>query len=97
MDSKELLRMNEKDIAQILIGFYQGLFESANPCSIDQAVADIPPLVTFEMNDMLQEEYTRAEVDTTLHQMEGQAPMACLQCSSNIIGKPLGMMYQRRC
>ena len=70
MDSKGLLRMNEKDIAQILIGFYQGLFESANPCSIDQAVVDIPPLVTLEMNDMLQKEYIRAEMDTALHQME---------------------------
>ena len=70
MDSKGLLCMNEKDIAQILIGFYQGLFESANPCSIDQAMADIPPLFTLKMNDMLQEEYIRAEMDTTLHQME---------------------------
>ena len=33
-------------------------------------MADIPPLVTPEMNDMLQKEYTRVEVDTTLHQME---------------------------
>ena len=33
-------------------------------------MANIPPLVTLEMNDMLQKEYIRVEMDTALHQME---------------------------
>ena len=70
MDSEGQRCTKEDDVAQVLIGYYQGLFNSANPCNMDQAMADIPPLITPEMNDMLQEDYTRAEVDKALHQME---------------------------
>lgn len=70
LDSEGQQCTKEDDIARILIEYYQGLFNSANPCSIDQAVADIPLIITPEMNIMLQEDYTRAEVEIALHQME---------------------------
>ena len=70
LDSEGQCYMEEDDIAQVLIEYYQGLFNSTNPCNIDQAVADIPPAITPEMNIMLQEDYTWAEVDSTLSQME---------------------------
>lgn len=57
----------EDDIAQVLIGYYQGLFNTANPCNIDQAVANIKHLITPKMNVMLQEDYTGAKVDKALH------------------------------
>ena len=57
-------------IAQILISYYQDLFTSASPCNLDQAVADIPCTVITEMNNMLQEVYTREEMDRVVFQME---------------------------
>ena len=62
--------MDEEEIAQILISYYQDLFTSASPCNLDQAVEDIPCTVTTEMNNMLQEVYTREEVDRAVFQME---------------------------
>ena len=70
MDSEGQHCTEEDDIAHVLIGYYQGLFNSANPCSMDQAMANIPPLITPEMNDMLKKDYTQAEMDRALHQME---------------------------
>ncbi|KAK9983953.1 hypothetical protein SO802_033478 [Lithocarpus litseifolius] len=49
----------EVDIARILIEYYQGLFNTANPINMEQAVAAIPQVISPEMNIMLQEEYTR--------------------------------------
>ena len=57
-------------MAQILISYYQDLFTSASPCNLDQAVADIPCTVITEMNNMLQEVYTRDEMDRAVFQME---------------------------
>ena len=62
--------MEEDDIARILIEYYQGLFNSANPFNMEQVVADIPQVITPEMNIMLQEDYTWVEVEIALHQME---------------------------
>ena len=59
--------MEEDYIARILIEYYQGLFNSANPFNMEQAVADIPQVITPEMNIMLQEDYTWVEVEIALH------------------------------
>ena len=69
-NSEGLMCTKEEEIAQILTNFYQDLFTSANPCNMDQAMVDIPCAVTTEMNIMLQEVYTRDEVDRAVFQME---------------------------
>ena len=61
---------DEGGIAQILTSYYQDLFTSANPCNVDQVVADIPCAITTKINNMLQEVYSRDEVDRAVFQME---------------------------
>ena len=61
---------DEDGISQILVNYYQFLFNSSNPSRMDEMVAGVPCSVTEEMNEVLNGEYTKEEVVTTLNQME---------------------------
>ena len=64
------LSIDEKEIASILVAYYQNLFESSNPTHIEEALATTPSLVTKEMNEKLTATFLRSEVDIALKQME---------------------------
>ena len=61
---------DEDGIANILVSYYQGLFNSLNLSMIGEVVAGIPCSISDEMNQLLNVEFTREEVVTTLKQME---------------------------
>ena len=61
---------DEEGVAGILISYYQQLFSSSNPISIEDAMVDIPNSVDAEMSQFLIAEYTRAEVERAMNQME---------------------------
>lgn len=61
---------DEKEIENILVDFYQKLFESSNPNFIEAALEATPGLVIDEMNATLTATFLRSEVDITLKQME---------------------------
>ena len=50
----------------IVLEFYQSLFTSQNPENFDEILAQIPWLVTDEMNNDLMAEFQKEEVKTTL-------------------------------
>ena len=56
--------------AQVIRGTKCGVYTSSTPSNIASAVADIPCSVTKDMNTMLQEGFTRGEVDVALNQMD---------------------------
>ena len=61
----------DKDgISQILVNYYQLLFNSSNLSRMEEVVAGVPCSVTKEMNEVLNGEYTKEEVVTALNQME---------------------------
>ena len=62
--------MDEDGISQILVNYYQLLFNSSNPCKMEEVVAGVPCSVTEEMNEVLNGEYTKEEVVMALNQME---------------------------
>ena len=61
---------DEEGVAGILISYYQQLFSSSNPISIEDAMVDIPNSVDAEMSQFLIAEYTRVEVERAMNQME---------------------------
>ena len=61
---------DEDGISQILVNYYQLLFNSSNPCRMEEVVAGVPCSVTEEMNEVLNGEYTKEEVVTALNEME---------------------------
>lgn len=61
---------DEDGIANILVSYYQGLFNSSNPSMIGEVVAGIPCSISDELNQLLNVEFTREEVVRTLKQME---------------------------
>ena len=62
--------MDEDGISQILVNYYQLLFNSSNLSRMEEVVAGVPCPVTEEMNEVLNGEYTKEEVVTALNQME---------------------------
>ena len=62
--------MDENDIANILVDFYQNLFTSSSPNRIEETLEAIPRVVTKEMNHELIALFGRAQVDIALNQMD---------------------------
>ena len=61
---------NEEGVAGILTSYYEQLFSSSNPISIEDAVTDIPNSMDAEMNQYLTTKYTRAKVERVVNQMK---------------------------
>ena len=59
----------ERDLANILIEFYDNLFSSSIPIQIEVALEAIPLVNTAEMNNELSTPFQRSEVDLALKQM----------------------------
>ena len=53
----------------MLVTYYQQLFLSSNPNSIEAVLDVIPYVVTKEMNSLLNSEFSKADVDQALQQM----------------------------
>ena len=56
----------ERDLANILIEFYDNLFSSSIPIQIEVALEAIPLVNTAEMNNELSTPFQRSEVDLAL-------------------------------
>ena len=62
--------VDENDIANILVDFYQNLFASSSPNQIEEALEATPMVVTEEMNLELMAPFEKAKVDMALKQMD---------------------------
>ena len=60
---------NPSRVEDIVLEFYQALFTSQRPDGFDQILAQIPQVVTAEMNNDLLAEFKANEVETALKQM----------------------------
>ena len=56
----------ERELANILIEFYDNLFSSSIPIQIEVALEAIPLVNTAEMNNELSTPFQRSEVDLAL-------------------------------
>jgi hypothetical protein len=56
-------------VQSILISYFQNIFLSSNPSSIDTVLQCIPILISDSMNEALSRPYTATEVETALRQM----------------------------
>ena len=52
----------EDGISQILVNYYQLLFNPSNLCRMEEVVVGVPCSITEEMNEVLNGEYTKEEV-----------------------------------
>ena len=57
---------NPSRVEGIVLEFYQALFTSQNPENFDEILAQMPQLVTDEMNNDLMTEFQKEEVETAL-------------------------------
>ena len=64
------LSIDEKEIASILVAYYQNLFDSSHPMHIEEVLVATPSLVIEEMNEKLIATFLRSEVDIALKQIE---------------------------
>ena len=60
---------------EIVLEFYQALFTTQNPDNFDEILAQIPQVVTDEMNNDVMAKFKTDEVETALKQM---APLKSL-------------------
>ena len=60
---------NPSRVEGIVLEFYQALFTSQNPENFDEILAQMPRLVTDEMNNDLMTKFQKEEVETALKQM----------------------------
>ena len=60
---------NPSRMEEIVLEFYQALFTSQNPENFDEILAQIPRVVTDDMNNDLMAEFQKEEVETALKQM----------------------------
>ncbi|KAK9990436.1 hypothetical protein SO802_025421 [Lithocarpus litseifolius] len=58
-----------KKIVDTVVNFYQDLFTSSNPVSLEEVLEQIPLVVTADMNLKLMSEFTAHEVEIALKQM----------------------------
>ena len=54
----------------MLISYYQELFQTSNPSSIDSMIQCVISVVTDTMNETLTRPYTAMDVNTALKQMK---------------------------
>ena len=59
----------QDQVPPLFIEYYNSLFNTANPCQVEQVVDCIPQVVSAEMNNLLITEFTPDEVTTALKQM----------------------------
>ena len=52
-----------------MIGYYNTLFTTSNPTNLDEAVENVPTVVTVEMNNNLIREFKAEEVEQAIQQM----------------------------
>ena len=57
---------NPSRVEDIVLEFYQALFTSQNPENFDEILAQIPRIVTNEMNNDLMVEFKTDDVETAL-------------------------------
>jgi len=62
--------LDEEEITQILVTYYQELFHSANPSNLESVLEAVPTLITPNLNDLLTAEFVKDEVDEALKQMD---------------------------
>ncbi|XP_061999476.1 uncharacterized protein LOC133716838 [Rosa rugosa] len=60
---------NDGEIEQIVLGYFQSLFNSSQPQGIHEVASSLPPCITDEMNVCLSREITVDEVYMALKQM----------------------------
>jgi hypothetical protein len=61
---------NPTQVQTMLISYFQELFQTSNPCSIDSMLQYVPSVVTDAMNETLTRPYTAMEVNVALKQMK---------------------------
>ncbi|GMY20521.1 hypothetical protein FCV25MIE_15760 [Fagus crenata] len=61
---------NPTQVQTMLISYFQDLFQTSNPCSIDSMLQCVPSVVTDSMNETLTRPYTAMEVNVALKQMK---------------------------
>jgi ribonuclease HI len=59
----------KEEVAEILIDYYETIFQTSHPSLIEEAVAHVPQVVTSSMNESLTREFTAVEVEEALKQM----------------------------
>ena len=60
---------NPSRVEEIVLEFYQALFTTQNPDNFDEILAQIPQVVTDEMNNDLMVEFQKEEIEIALKQM----------------------------
>ena len=60
---------NPSQVMEIVLEFYQALFTTQNPDNFDEILAQIPQVVTDEMNNDLMVEFQKEEIEIALKQM----------------------------
>ena len=68
-NSRGVMCMGDDNVASLLEEFYKELFKTSNPCNMEEVVQHTGRVVTEEMNKVLVEEFTRAEIELALNQM----------------------------
>ncbi len=68
-DSDGEWKMDPDQVQTLLISYFQNIFISSNPSSIDTVLQCIPTMITDSMNEALSRPYTATEVETALRQM----------------------------
>ncbi|XP_075645079.1 uncharacterized protein LOC142616076 [Castanea sativa] len=91
----------EDQLAGMFVDYFQHLFCSSNLASeqMEVVLANIPQLVSSEMNQSLLSEFTKAEVDLALIRCllyRHLAQMGCRQFSTSTIGKELEVMCPKQ-
>jgi hypothetical protein len=68
-DSDGKWRINPDQVQTILTSYFQNIFLTSNPSSIDTVLQCVPTMITNSMNEALSRPYTAPEVETALKQI----------------------------
>ena len=60
---------SNEEIADLMIEYYNTLFSTSNPTSLNEAVANVPKVVTVDMNNNLIRDFRDEEVEQAIKQM----------------------------